>query len=281
MSGQRPLDTRCRIAYFEREGRAIEACHSAPRVNGRTLHCIRLRDDTPQQQYLKLVQRYNDELAEQVEEKTARLLEVQNDIIISMASIVENRDDNTGGHIRRTSDVVRAFTEHLLSSGCCAGLTREAAERIITAAPLHDFGKIAIPDSVLNKPGRFTPEEYEGMKQHSQKGAAIVAQILQNADDEQFKGIAVNIAHYHHEKWDGSGYPSGLAGEQIPLEARIMALADVFDALVSKRVYKEMYSFDKAFGIIEESSGSHFDPQLCEAFLQCRPQIEALYGSAA
>ena len=117
------------------------------------------------------------------------------------------------------------------------------------------------------------------MKKHAQKGAGIVARILQNSDDLQFKNIAVNVAHYHHEKWNGAGYPCGLAEKEIPLEARIMALADVFDALVSKRVYKDQFSYDKAFSIIEESSGSHFDPELCRRFLKCRPRIEALYDS--
>ena len=269
---------RMKVAYFERKGRILEARHSVPKDHGGALHCIRLRDDTRQQEYLKLVERYNDRLSEQVEEKTARLMEVQNDIIVSMASIVENRDNNTGGHIRRTSDVVRIFVEHLRDVGCCPALTRETAERIVKAAPLHDFGKIAIPDSVLNKPGKFTPEEYEIMKLHAQKGAGIVARILQNSDDLQFKNIAVNVAHYHHEKWDGTGYPCGLAEHEIPLEARIMALADVFDALVSKRVYKDQFSYDKAFTILAESSGSHFDPTLCSAFLKCRPQIEELYN---
>lgn len=194
-----------------------------------------------------------------------------------MASIVENRDNNTGGHIRRTSDVVRVFVEHLLETDYSSTLNREMADQIIKAAPLHDFGKIAIPDNILNKPGKYVSEEYEIMKLHSQKGAEIVERILQNSDDLQFKNIAVNVAHYHHEKWDGTGYPCGLAKEKIPLEARIMALADVFDALVSKRVYKEQYSYDKAFGIIEESSGSHFDPSLCREFLKCRLQIETLY----
>lgn len=267
------------VVYFEREGRILEVCHSAPEMNRRTLHCIRIRDDTPHQQYLKLVERYN-ELSVQVREKTARLVEVQNDIIVSMASIVENRDNNTGGHIRRTSDVVRVFVEHLLATDYSPALTRETADQIIKAAPLHDFGKIAIPDSILNKPGKFVSEEYEIMKLHAQKGAEIVARILQNSDDLQFKNIAVNVAHYHHEKWNGTGYPCGLAREEIPLEARIMALADVFDALVSKRIYKEQFSCDRAFGIIEESSGSHFDPSLCRAFLQCRLQIEALYSSS-
>lgn len=266
------------VVCFGREGRVIEARHSVPKEHGGALHCIRLRDDTRQQQYLKLVERYNDQLSEQVQEKTAKLIRVQNDIIVSMASIVENRDNNTGGHIRRTSDIVRIFVEALRETGCCPALTRETAEGIIKAAPLHDFGKIAIPDRILNKPGKFTPEEYEIMKQHAQKGAGIVARILQNSDDLLFKNIAVNIAHYHHEKWDGTGYPCGLAGAEIPMEARIMALADVFDALVSKRVYKEQFSYDKAFSIIAESSGSHFEPELCRRFLNCRPEIEALYN---
>ena len=267
------------VVYFEREGKILEVCHSVSVMHRKKLHCIRIRDDTPQQQYLRLVERYNEELGAQVKEKTARLLEVQNDIIVSMASIVENRDNNTGGHIRRTSDVVRVFVEHLQVIDYSPALNPEIADRIIKAAPLHDFGKIAIPDSILNKPGKFVSDEYEIMKLHAQKGAGIVARILRNSDDLQFKNIAVNVAHYHHEKWNGTGYPCGLQQEEIPLEARIMALADVFDALVSKRVYKEQYSYDKAFGIIEASSGSHFDPSLCREFLQCRVQIEALYNS--
>lgn len=161
-----------------------------------------------------------------------------------MASIVEGRDGNTGDHIRRTSDVVRIFVSRLLQDGDMPGLTRGMAHRIVKAAPLHDFGKVAIPDVFLNRPGKFTPEEYETMKQHAEKGAVIVTQILRNSDDDQLKEIAVNVAHYYHEKWDGSGYPDGLAGTKIPFEARVMALADVFDALVSKRVYKERLDYD-------------------------------------
>ena len=198
-----------------------------------------------------------------------------------MASIVENRDNNTGGHIARTSDVVRIFVKHLQKKRIIKGMTPEIAKCIIKAAPLHDFGKIAIPDAILNKPGKFEPEEYEIMKMHSAKGASIVERILQNADDPTFKRIAVNIAHYHHEKWNGQGYPEGIREEEIPFEARVMALADVFDALVSKRVYKDSYSYDKAFSIIEESMGTHFDPVLCTVFLECRPQFEALYNSYA
>ena len=194
-----------KAVYFEREGRILEARHTVPKEHGGRLHCIQIRDDTRQQQYLKLVETYNERLAQQVDEKTARLVEVQNDIIVSMASIVENRDNNTGGHIRRTSDVVRVFAEELWKTGW-EGLSQETAQRIVKAAPLHDFGKIAIPDSVLNKPGKFTPEEYDIMKQHAQRGAGIVARILKNSDDAQFKAIAVNIAHYHHEKWNAVSY---------------------------------------------------------------------------
>ena len=116
------------------------------------------------------------------------------------------------------------------------------------------------------------------MKTHAAKGAEILKRILMNTDDTDFKNLAVNVAHYHHEKWNGTGYPEKLKETQIPFEARVMALADVFDALVSKRVYKESFSYDKAFSIIEESSGSHFDPVLCKEFLKCRPQLEALYN---
>ena len=124
---------------------------------------------------------------------------------------------------------------------------------------------------------KFTPEEFDEMKKHSEKGAEIVANILNGVEDESLIKIATNIAHYHHEKWNGEGYPCRLAGEEIPFEARIMALADVFDALVSKRCYKEKMDYDQAFAIIEESLGSHFDPEIGRVFLNCRPQLEAYY----
>lgn len=149
----------------------------------------------------------------------------------------------------------------------------------LKAAPMHDLGKIAVDDRVLRKPGSFTPEEFEEMKKHSEKGAEIVTQILDGVNDEEFVAIARNITHYHHEKWNGQGYPEQLSGIDIPLEARIMALADVFDALVSKRCYKEKMDYDKAFEIIEESLGSHFDPELGKLFLKCRENLEAYYDS--
>lgn len=234
---------------------------------------IQLRDDTKQQQYTQLIENYNRDLKHNVELKTHRLEQIQSDIIISMASIVENRDSNTGGHILRTSDIVNVFVTHLMSTGLYPQLNEHVADCIIRSAPLHDFGKIAISDAILNKPGRYTPEEMDVMKKHPVFGSSIVERILHSSEDEEFKNIAQNIAHYHHEKWDGSGYPEGLKGEEIPLEARIMALADVFDALVSKRVYKENLGFEETFSIIEESSGSHFDPDLCREFLSCKEEL--------
>ena len=242
---------------------------------------IQLRDDTKQQKYLQLIEHHNFDLQHDVASKTHKIEQLQDDIIISMASIVENRDSDTGGHIRRTSDIVRVFTGYLMENGCLPELTEHAADCIIRSAPLHDFGKIAISDAILNKPGKYMPEEYEKMKKHPVRGAAIVGRILQNSEDILLKNIAANIAHYHHEKWDGSGYPEGFKGEEIPVEARIMALADVFDALVSKRVYKEQFSFEKAFSILQESAGSHFDPFLCEQFLHCRERLISIYAADA
>lgn len=157
-------------------------------------------------------------------------------------------------------------------------LSEKFCNDIIKAAPMHDLGKIAVPDAILQKPGKFTDEEYEKMKMHSAEGARIVGEVLKEVDDEDFKKLAINVAHYHHEKWNGQGYPEKLVGEQIPFEARVMALADVFDALVSKRCYKDSFSYEKAFEIISQSGGSHFDPELTKEFIKCRNELEDLYN---
>ncbi|MBO6100167.1 MAG: HD domain-containing protein, partial [Spirochaetaceae bacterium] len=210
--------------------------------------------------------------------KSKRLVSVQNSVVTGMATIVESRDNSTGGHIKRTSKAVKVFVEELKKVPEYAVCSEKFFSDVVKAAPMHDLGKIAVLDAILRKPGRFTAEEYDMMKTHSAEGARIVENVLHEVDDLEFKRIAVNVAHYHHEKWDGTGYPEKLAGEAIPFEARIMALADVFDALVSKRCYKESLSFDQAFKIIEESLGSHFDPKLGKVFMQCRPELETLYG---
>ena len=229
----------------------------------------------------ELADTFND-MTVSLDEKTKRLIAVQNSVLTGMATMVESRDNSTGGHIRRTSDCVRVFAEELLKAPSTPSTGSENPqfyENVVKAAPMHDLGKIAVPDAILQKPGKFTDEEYEKMKSHAAEGARIVENVLSEVDDLEFKKIAINVAHYHHEKWNGSGYPDHLRGEQIPLEARIMALADVFDALVSKRCYKESFSYDKAFTIIEESLGTHFDPELGKQFIGCREKLEELYNS--
>lgn len=216
-------------------------------------------------------------LAEKLDERTQHIRHIQQMMVLGLATMVESRDNSTGGHIKRTSMVVEKFAEKLTASGY--GLSPSFLKMVVRAAPMHDLGKIAVDDRILRKQGKFTDEEYEEMKKHSHEGARIVKQILEGVEKDDFVKIAVNIAHYHHEKWNGTGYPTGIAGEEIPIEARIMALADVFDALVSKRCYKDSFSYDMAFKIIEESIGSHFDPELGKIFITCRPELEELYNS--
>ncbi|MBR4201213.1 MAG: HD domain-containing protein [Oscillospiraceae bacterium] len=239
-----------------------------------------LEDDTEQQKYVKLLNTYNQRLHSEVDEKTEHIRKVQNSIITGMASVVESRDNSTGGHINRTSNVVRIFARHLRTKPELMeqfGLTERMLHNITKAAPMHDLGKIAVDDVILRKPGRFTDEEYAQMKKHPAEGMKVLKKVLNEVDDTDFKQIAYNIANYHHERYDGKGYPNGCAGEDIPVEARIMALADVFDALVSKRCYKEAFGFDKAFSIIEEGLGTQFDPVLGAAFLECRDELEKMY----
>ena len=202
--------------------------------------------------------------------------DMQNKLVLGMATMVEGRDNSTGGHIKRTSEVVKLIVEEMTKDSSIT-LDNHFASNIIKAAPMHDLGKITVDDVVLRKPGKFTPEEYEQMKKHSPEGAKIVKSILGDGSDEAFTQIAVNVAHYHHERWDGSGYPLGLSGEMIPLEARIMAIADVYDALVSKRVYKEEFSFEQANKIIIDGMGKQFDPGLEKYYLQAREKIEKYY----
>ncbi|MCQ2592406.1 MAG: HD domain-containing protein [Treponema sp.] len=220
-----------------------------------------------------------NEMAKSLDLKTKKIFAIQDSVIKGMAVMVESRDNSTGGHIYRTSDCVKIFMDELRNHAEYGCLGEHFCNSVIKAAPMHDLGKIAVDDAILRKPGRFTDEEYLIMQKHSAEGARIVENVLSEVDDLQFKQIAINVAHYHHEKWDGSGYPEKISGEQIPLEARIMALADVFDALVSKRCYKDNLSYDKAFSIIEDSLGTHFDPQLGKIFISCRPKLEDLYNA--
>lgn len=242
-------------------------------------YLIELQDATKQQEYIRLLNNYSKELEGRVENKSEKLVEMQDSIITGMASLVESRDNSTGNHIKRTSDEIRIFVEEIKKHKEFNNTSDNFYTNIIKAATLHDLGKIAVDDTVLRKPGKFDTDDYEKMKKHSEEGARIVAAVLKDVDDEDFKKVAINIAHYHHERWDGNGYPMKLKGINIPIEARIMSLADVFDALVSKRCYKEAYSFDQAFEIIEENLGSQFDPELGKIFLSCREKLQKLYST--
>lgn len=270
--------TENRVSTFVIDGRTYD-CVIHTLLNFRNVcrgYTVELKDETEHYNALELSDNFNRKLAEEVDEKTGRIMEIQQKTILGMAQMVESRDLSTGGHIKRTSEVVRIFSEKLLKSDM--GFDPAFLECVIRSAPMHDLGKIGVDDAVLRKQGKFTDEEYEKMKKHSEIGAVMVRKILTGVEEEQFVEIAANIAHYHHEKVNGKGYPCGLAGDDIPVEARIMALADVFDALVSKRCYKESFSFDKAFEIIKADSGSHFDAKLAEIFLQCRPELEEFYS---
>lgn len=191
--------------------------------------------------------------------------EMQIHVIEDLAGVIETRDVGTGEHVIRTKKYVGVIARELQKHPEYMGvLTDKEIDEIENAAPLHDIGKIAIPDSILLKPGRFTPEEFEIMKRHSEKGGEMVDSIFVNLGDKPFLDKAYDIAVSHHEKWDGSGYPNGLKGEEIPLSARIMAIADVYDALVSKRVYKNQMAPHEAFQIILKDAGTHFDPHIVE-----------------
>ena len=235
-----------------------------------------ITDDTKDQKYINLMNKFNTSLQEQVTRKTNHIVEMHNNLIMSMATMVESRDNSTGGHIKRTSECVRILIDEIKKNNVF-NLSEDFCKNIIKAAPMHDLGKIAVDDAVLRKPGRFEPEEFEKMKHHAAEGARIVKEILKATDDADFRIVAENVAHYHHERWDGSGYPEGLKEEHIPLEARIMAIADVYDALVSKRVYKESMSFEKADSIIIEGMGKHFDEKLKPFYIKARPKLEAYY----
>ncbi len=240
-------------------------------------YLLELIDRTMENKYYHTIEKYNASLKKEVEEKVQNIVHIKDMMVLGMADMVESRDNNTGGHIKRTSAVIQVFAGKLKGYENRFGFDDLFLSQVEKAAPMHDLGKISIDDAVLRKPGKYTEAEYAEMKRHAAEGARIVNNILQGVEDDDFVKIARNIAHYHHEKWNGKGYPEGLSGTDIPIEARIMALADVFDALVSKRCYKEKYSYDETFSIIKESLGEHFDPELGIIFMECRPELEALY----
>ena len=206
----------------------------------------------------------------EIQRRGQELAAIQDVTIMAMASLAETRDSDTGNHIRRTQHYVRALAKKLQSHPRFGYfLSDKTIEALYKSAPLHDIGKVGIPDRILLKPGRFTPDEFEIMKTHTTLGrAAIMAAEKQLGMEVEFLSHAKDIAFYHQEKWDGSGYPEGLKGDAIPISARLMAVADVYDALISRRVYKEGMPHEKAVAIIREGRGGHFDPDMVDAFLE-------------
>ena len=201
--------------------------------------------------------------------------ELQRGLIMTMADMVEGRDSDTGNHVRKTAAYSRIIMDSLKRKGYYTDqLTDQFIEDVERSAPLHDVGKIAVSDVILNKPGKLTDDEFEIMKTHTTAGRDMLDQVIETVHGESYLQEARNLAAYHHEKWNGKGYPTGLAGEEIPLSARIMAIADVFDALSSKRVYKDAMPFEKAVSIIKEDAGTHFDPKCVEAFLDSIDEIK-------
>jgi putative two-component system response regulator len=217
------------------------------------------------------------EIDELIRERTAKIKRLQNGIVNVLADVVEERDKKTGGHNDRTatyvSILIKAMKERWVYVDEMSGWD---TEMVVSSARLHDVGKVHIFDMVLNKPGKLDSKEYEEMKLHATEGARIIDRMIKQTGEEGFLHNAKLFAEYHHEWWDGSGYPHGLAGTEIPLQGRIMAIADVYDALVSSRSYKEPFAEDEAIDIIKMNSGKQFDPKIAEVFLEVKDQFKAV-----
>ncbi len=219
-----------------------------------------------------MVERYRE-----IQRYSESVMKMQDGLIVLLGDMVEFRDSDTGAHIQKTASYVRIILDGLKRKGYYEEqLTPRYIEYVVKSAPLHDTGKIMIPDSILNKPGKLTPEEYEIMKTHAALGKQIIEKAIKTVEGESYLADARDMAAYHHERWDGNGYPEGLKEEEIPLSARIMSVADVFDALASKRIYKPAFSKEKALEIIAEGKGTQFDPKCVEVFLESVPEIDII-----
>lgn len=226
----------------------------------------------------QFLQDRNAYLEAEVWRRSREVMAIQEVTIMAMASLAETRDNATGNHIRRTQHYVRALAQHLRHHPrFAAALSDETIELLFKSAPLHDIGKVGIPDRILLKPGRLTPDEFEIMKTHAALGRDAIAAAERYLDTpDSFLRFAREIAYSHQEKWDGSGYPEGLWGEQIPLSARLMAVADVYDALISRRIYKPALPHEQAVAMIREGRDQHFDPDIVDAFLECAEQFRTI-----
>ena len=222
------------------------------------------------------------EQAEQYKKQNESISRLQNGLILVMADLVESRDQCTGDHVRKTAEYTRIIMDQMRRDGVYPDVLTDAfVEDVVRSAPLHDIGKIHVSDVILNKPGKLTDEEFAEIKEHTTAGRDIIGSAINMVSEESsgYLNEAKNLAFCHHEKWNGTGYPQGLSGEDIPLSARIMAVADVFDALVSKRSYKDGMPFEKAVEIIREGIGTHFDPKVAEAFLRAEDEVKRVAAS--
>lgn len=244
-------------------------------------YIINLNDITEEERRRKLSLDYSRSLEGQVEQRTRALLSAHDTALSGFSEIVESKDSTTGGHIKRTSTYVYMIAEKMIENKLLAGASMaDFPRKLRMLAPLHDIGKITIDDSILDKPGKLTPEEFEIMKTHTVNGAKIIDRLMKgNYPDEEYE-IARNIALYHHERYDGTGYPEGKKRDFIPLEARIMSVADVFDALTSVRHYKKALSLSETLNIMEKGRGSQFDPEVYDSFIDCLPLIKEILDSS-
>ena len=222
------------------------------------------------------------EQAEKITEDARRISAIQDSVIVGMANLIESRDGSTGKHVKNTQMYVRLIANELHSRGLFSGeLTEDYIEDLCKAAPLHDVGKIKVPDAILQKPGKLTPEEYDVMKMHTTHSRKIIKMIIGDVEDEHYVKIVEDIAMYHHERWDGTGYPTALARDDIPLSARIMAVADVFDALYEERVYKPpIRPIERIMQIMSEGRGTQFDPVIIDVFMEMLPTLKRVLGIA-
>lgn len=217
-------------------------------------------------------------LEQEVQKRTSELKAIQDVTIMALASLAETRDSDTGNHIRRTQYYVKALAERVCRHHRLAHLLNDATiDTLFRSAPLHDIGKVGIPDRILLKPGIFEPHEFDIMKTHTTLGRSAIEHAEQSLETEvSFLVCAKEIAQWHHEKWDGSGYPDGLRGENIPLSARLMAVADVYDALISRRIYKEGMPHAQAVDVILAMKSGHFDPDLVDAFFAIQDEFRTI-----
>ena len=217
------------------------------------------------------------DIDEVIRERTSQLNRLQNSIVSVLADMVENRDKGTGGHIERTSMYIKILIDEIKARGVYAEeLNKWDDEKIISSARMHDLGKISISDLIINKPGKLSVEEYELMKTHAMEGERIIDKIISRTGEIEFLRNARLFAGTHHERWDGKGYPRGLKGEEIPLQGRIMAIVDVYDALVSERPYKSAFSSEEAVNMIMENAGTQYDPKIAEVFLKVTDLFNAV-----